>query len=114
MTFPLRRRIPTTSMRRRLLVLAFIGAILLAIQPAVAAIQVATANADTDAGISTTIEGLVRDVACPMQNGQSTATHFNLKCVRACIRTGSPIVILTKANEIYFPTTDQVPDRSVR
>lgn len=29
-----------------------------------------------------TIEGLVRDLSCPIQNKQSTATRFNLECAR--------------------------------
>jgi hypothetical protein len=59
-------------------------------------------TADTpDDGVTMTVEGLVRDVACPMQNHKSTATHFNLECARACARAESPLVILTEADEIY-------------
>jgi hypothetical protein len=61
-----------------------------------------------------TIEGLVRDVACPMQNHKSTATHFNLDCAIACARSGSPLIILTKSGDIYFPTSDEMPDPSQR
>lgn len=67
-----------------------------------------------DDGVTMTVEGLVRDVACPMQNHKSTATHFNLECARACARAGSPLAILTKADEIYFPMTNQMPDVSQR
>lgn len=67
-----------------------------------------------DQGTAMSVEGLIRDVACPMQNHQSTATHFNLKCARACIKAGSPIILLSQSNEIYFPMTDQMPDSSVR
>jgi hypothetical protein len=42
-----------------------------------------------------TIEGLVRDVACPIQNLEATATHLSMKCLLACARKGSPLVILT-------------------
>lgn len=73
------------------------------------------ALADTsDEGVTMTIEGLVRDVACPMLNHKSTATHFNLDCAVACARAGSPLVVLTKRDEIYFPMTDQMPDSSQR
>jgi hypothetical protein len=73
------------------------------------------ASSDTpDDGVTMTVEGLVRDVACPMQNHKSTATHFNLECARACARAGSPLVILTKTDEMYFPMTDQMPDVSQR
>jgi len=72
-------------------------------------------SSDTpDDGVNMTVEGLVRDVACPMQNHKSTATHFNLECARACAKAGSPLVILTKADEMYFPMTDQMPDVSQR
>ena len=73
------------------------------------------ASSDTpDDGVTMTVEGLVRDVACPMQNHKSTATHFNLECARACAKAGSPLAILTRANEMYLPMTDQMPDVSQR
>lgn len=71
-------------------------------------------GADTSAPHTAAIEGLVRDVACPMQNHASTATDFNLQCALACVRSGSPLIILTKAGDIYFPITDQMPDVSQR
>ena len=72
-------------------------------------------SSDTpDEGVMMTVEGLVRDVACPTQNHKSTATHFNLECARACAKAGSPLVILTKDDEIYFPITNQMPDVSQR
>ena len=72
-------------------------------------------SADTsDDGVTMTVEGLVRDVACPMQNHKSTATHFNLDCAISCAKAGSPLVILTRNDEIYFPMTDQMPDVSQR
>jgi hypothetical protein len=48
-----------------------------------------------------TIEGLVRDIACPMQNLDGDATHLSLKCVRECVKAGSPLGILTKDGELY-------------
>ena len=36
-----------------------------------------------------TIEGLVRDIACPMQNLDGDATHWSLKCVREVIMSSS-------------------------
>jgi hypothetical protein len=57
-----------------------------------------------------TIEGLVRDVACPIQNLDSTATDLSLKCVRESVRGGSPLVILTKDGQLYFPISDKMPD----
>ncbi|MFZ0814727.1 MAG: hypothetical protein WAM78_04370 [Candidatus Sulfotelmatobacter sp.] len=61
-----------------------------------------------------TIEGLVRDVACPIQNLDGTATELSLKCVRECVRGGSPLVILTKDGHLYFPISDKMPDADQR
>jgi hypothetical protein len=61
-----------------------------------------------------TIEGLVRDVACPVQNLDSSATHLSLKCVRECVRGGSPLVILTKDGHLYLPISDKMPDADQR
>ena len=61
-----------------------------------------------------TIEGLVRDIACPMQNLDGDATHLSLKCVRECVKAGSPIGILTKDGELYLPISDKMPDYSQR
>ena len=60
------------------------------------------------------MQGLVRDVACPIQNHKSTATDFNLDCALACARSGSPLIILTRSGDIYFPISDQMPDPDQR
>lgn len=61
-----------------------------------------------------TIEGLVRDIACPIQNLEATATHLSMKCLRECARNGSPLVILTKDGELYLPISDKMPDTDQR
>ena len=61
-----------------------------------------------------TIEGAVRDLACPVQNPAGTAASFSLKCARDCVRKGSPIIILTKDGIIYFPISPDMPDSSQR
>jgi hypothetical protein len=61
-----------------------------------------------------TIEGLVRDIACPIQNLEATATHLSMKCLMACARKGSPLVILTKDGELYLPISDKMPDEDQR
>jgi hypothetical protein len=71
-------------------------------------------GADASVPHTTAVEGLVRDVACPIQNHASTATDFNLQCALACARSGSPLIILTKAGDIYFPITDNMPDPGQR
>jgi hypothetical protein len=61
-----------------------------------------------------TIEGLVRDIACPIQNLEATATHLSMKCLLACARKGSPLVILTKDGDLYLPISDEMPDEDQR
>ena len=61
-----------------------------------------------------TIEGAVRDLACPVQNPAGTATHFSLKCTLDCVRHGSPIIILTNDGFIYFPISADMPDSGQR
>lgn len=60
------------------------------------------------------IEGLVRDIACPIQNLEATATNLSMKCLLACARAGSPLVILTKDGELYVPISGQMPDTDQR
>ena len=71
-------------------------------------------KSSTTAKSGSVVEGLVRDVACPIQNHKSTATHFNLDCALACAKAGSPLIILTQAGDIYFPMSDDMPDPSQR
>ncbi len=59
-----------------------------------------------------TIEGLVRDIACPIQNLDGNATSLSLKCARACVKAGSPIAILTRDGTLYQPISDKMPDYS--
>jgi hypothetical protein len=61
-----------------------------------------------------TIEGLVRDVACPIQNLDGTTTNSSPKCVMECVRGGSPLVILTKDGHLYFPISAKMPDTDQR
>ncbi len=59
-----------------------------------------------------TIEGLLRDIACPIQNLDGDATHLSLQCVRDCVKAGSPIGILTKDGTLYLTLSDTMPDYS--
>ena len=61
-----------------------------------------------------TIEGLVRDLACPIQNPAAKATEFNLECALECARNGSPLVIQTKDGLLYIPISDAIPDKDQR
>jgi hypothetical protein len=60
-----------------------------------------------------TIVGYLRDSGCihrfhevvkPLPNG----------CLEACVRAGSPLVILTKDEEVYHPVSEEMPDVDVR
>ncbi len=62
----------------------------------------------------TTIEGLLRDIACPIQNLDSNATHLSMKCVLDCVKGGSPLAILTKDGDLYLPISDKMPDAGER
>lgn len=68
----------------------------------------------TRTSLKVTIEGLVRDAACPIQNLEATATHLSMKCLVACTRKGSPLVILTQDDELYLPISDEMPDNDQR
>jgi hypothetical protein len=61
-----------------------------------------------------TIEGLLRDIACPIQNLDGNATHLSMKCVLDCVRGGSPLAILTKDGDLYLPISDKMPDYDQR
>jgi hypothetical protein len=62
----------------------------------------------------TTIQGLVRDVACPIQNKKASARNFNLKCAIDCARLGSPLILLTDNGTIYTPISSSMPDEDQR
>lgn len=61
-----------------------------------------------------TIEGLVRDIACPIQNKEATARRFNLKCAQDCTKLGSPLIILTDDGILYTPISQSMPDKDQR
>jgi hypothetical protein len=71
-------------------------------------------SGDANTPPPTTIEGLVRDVACPIQNKEATATKFNLKCAQGCARLGSPLIILTQDGKLYTPISESMPDQDLR
>jgi hypothetical protein len=76
--------------------------------------QSVTSPDTSSKGTKGTIEGLVRDLACPIQNVAATATEFNLKCALDCAKQGSPLIILTRAGKIYIPISDSMPDKDER
>jgi hypothetical protein len=68
----------------------------------------------TPPAVTITIEGLVRDIACPIENKAATATVFNLKCAQECARLGSPLIILTNKGVLYTPISASMPDEDQR
>ncbi|MGA7914240.1 MAG: hypothetical protein WCA00_03315 [Candidatus Acidiferrales bacterium] len=65
---------------------------------------------DTQTADAATVQGLVRDIACPIQSKQSTATNFSKDCITKCAKAGSPLGILTKDGDVYVPLTETMPD----
>jgi hypothetical protein len=56
------------------------------------------------------IVGLVRDIACPLQNTKSTTTSYSKDCIAQCAKAGSPLGILTADGTTYLPVTTTMPD----
>lgn len=81
---------------------------------AVIVLVLAAAFAKEEQPAKTTVEGLVRDISCPIQNRAATATTFNLKCAVECARNGSPLIILSKDGVIYVPISNSMPDKDQR
>jgi hypothetical protein len=86
--------------RSALLALLTVAALALVVLPASA----------QDAKPPVTIEGLVRDISCPIQNEKASATNFNLQCAVQCAQKGSPLIILSKEGVIYIPISTSMPD----
>jgi hypothetical protein len=56
------------------------------------------------------VVGLVRDIACPLQNPKSTPTSYSKDCIVQCAKAGSPLGILTADGTTYLPVTTTMPD----
>ncbi len=97
----------------QVLVAAAFSALLLSVRPVGAALARQGTKMDPKAK-AVTIEGAVRDLACPIQNPNASATSFSLKCNLDCVKHGSPIIILTTDGEIYFPISRDMPDADQR
>jgi hypothetical protein len=67
-------------------------------------------DADSTAIGTMTVEGLVRDIACPLQNKKSTSTSYSKECITTCLKAGSPLGILTSDGDVYVPITQSMPD----
>jgi hypothetical protein len=56
------------------------------------------------------VVGLVRDIACPLQNTKSTTTSYSKDCIVQCAKAGSPLGILAADGSTYLPVTTTMPD----
>ncbi|HZR59176.1 MAG TPA: hypothetical protein VFA74_20085 [Terriglobales bacterium] len=84
----------------------FLGLVCLAVPM----LSSAADNVDSTAVGTRTVEGLVRDIACPLQNKKSTATSYSKDCIAMCAKVGSPLGILTNDGSVYVPVTESMPD----
>ncbi len=66
-------------------------------------------DADSTAIGTMTVEGLVRDIACPLQNKKSTSTSFSKDCITMCLKAGSPLGILTSEGKYTFRSLNRCP-----
>ena len=72
-----------------------------------AVLAVAALAADKDAGKSITVRGYVLDSACAFTKGLKKP--ISAECATACAKAGSPLVILTDSDTIYWPIADTTP-----
>ena len=77
---------------------------------AVPLVSMAADDGDSTAIGTLTVEGLVRDIACPLQNKKSTSTSYSKECITTCLKAGSPLGILTREGDVYVPVTQSMPD----
>jgi hypothetical protein len=61
----------------------------------------------------TTVVGYVRDSGC-VHRFQEVVKPLPNGCVEACVRAGSPLVLLTKNEQVYHPISAEIPDIDVR
>ena len=86
------------------------AALMLIISLSVPMLILAADDADSTAIGNLTVEGLVRDIACPLQNKKSTSTNYSKDCITTCLKAGSPLGILTSDGSVYVPVTESMPD----
>jgi len=67
-------------------------------------------DADSTTIGTLTVEGLVRDIDCPLQNKKSTSTSYSKECITMCLKSGSPLGILSGDGDVYVPITQSMPD----
>jgi len=78
--------------------------------------QVHTSLPDAEDGKPGVVTGYVRDIACLLRNpnAQAATTPETRECMEKCIKSGSPIGILSSDGTLYTPISHVIPDVSVR
>jgi hypothetical protein len=71
-----------------------------------------TADDSENKGRPISLTGYVRDAACLFRNPAAggVATEESLGCTKMCMRGGSPLVVYTTADKLYFVLSKDVPD----
>jgi hypothetical protein len=62
---------------------------------------------------SASIVGYVRDSGC-VHRFHEVVKPLHNGCLEACVKAGSPLLILTRDEEVYHPVSAQMPDVDVR
>ncbi len=79
--------------------------------------QVHTSHPDAEYdGKPGAVTGYVRDIACLLRNpnAQAATTPTTKECMEKCVKSGSPIGILSSDGTLYTPISRVIPDTSVR
>jgi hypothetical protein len=64
-------------------------------------------------GAPASIVGYLRDSGCVYHFHQVVKPLPN-GCLEACVRAGSPLVVLTRDEQVYHPISTEIPDLDVR
>lgn len=72
-----------------------------------------TTLSQTDSA-AVTLEGLVRDISCVVQNPAATSRRFNRQCALECARRGGALAIQTDSGTLYIPISGATPDSGAR
>lgn len=59
------------------------------------------------------VVGYLRDAGC-VQRFHEVVKPLPNGCLQACVRAGSPLVVLTKKEEVYHPISSDIPDSDIR
>ena len=74
------------------------------------------ASSDEYGSAPITVAGYLRDTECLLKNPKAATadTDETRACLRACVRAGSPLGILTREGELYTVFGKETPDLQLR